>query len=221
MNCTDINKHIDDYLESTMSDQDQHAFELHVADCASCASKLERVKSVASGLKGLEIPEPSANFEQRMFAGVRKQYKDTRQFHFTAGFATAIAASLAIWFTSTVLVNHDLVEEKHIVSMAVNEVKTVRLLFDSHADISEVNLSIGLPDNMVVDGYPGQRELSWQTSLKKGENVLDLPIMALDPGQGELVAKLNYDGKVKVLRVVLKSSANGALFYQLEQNSVG
>ena len=90
MNCTDINKHIDGYLESTMSDQDQHAFELHVAGCASCASKLERVKSVASGLKGLEIPEPSAKFEQRMFAGVRKQHKDTRQFHFTAGFATAI-----------------------------------------------------------------------------------------------------------------------------------
>ena len=61
---------------------------------------------------------------------------------------------------------------------------------------------------MELDGYPGRRELAWQTSLKKGQNILDLPIMAIGVGQGELLAQLNYDGTVKILRVVLKTIAD-------------
>ena len=50
--------------------------------------------------------------------------------------------------------------------------------------------------------------MTWQTSLKKGQNILDLPVMAIGVGQGELLAQLNYDGTVKILRVVLKTIAD-------------
>ena len=122
--------------------------------------------------------------------------------------ATAAIASLVIWFVSSVFVTDTYVEQPQMIAVAMNQAQTVSLIFDSHTDIQLAKLRIDLPDNMELDGYPGRRELTWQTSLKKGQNILDLPIMAIGVGQGELLAQLNYDGTVKILRVVLKTIAD-------------
>jgi hypothetical protein len=90
-------------------------------------------------------------------------------------------------------------------------------MFDSFEDIQQVNLSIDLPENMDLNGYPGHKTLSWQTSLQKGQNVLALPIMAVSHGQGELLARLSYGEKVKIFRLVLKTSINETQQYQLNE----
>jgi len=217
MNCTNININIDEWLDGQLSQHDRSAFEQHVSVCADCAVKLENAKALMSGLQNISVPQPSANFEKRVFAEVRRQHKEDHRYKFATGFATAITASLAIWFASSVLMPNTLIENPQMISVAMNGTQTVRLMFDSQKDIQEVKLSVGLPDNMELDGYPGRRELAWQTSLKKGENVLALPIMAIEQGQGELVAKLSYGDKVKTFRVVLKTSIDGVLRYQLDE----
>jgi len=217
MNCTDINKHIDDYIDTQLAQQDLLAFELHIESCAQCQSKLQRTQSMLMDLKSLNIPDPTVNFEQRVFSEVRRQHRDTQGYKFAAGFSTAVAASLAIWFTSTVFMPATINQQPQAITVAMNEVQTIRLLFDSKEAIQNVSLSIGLPENMELDGYPGRKELAWQTSLKKGQNVLALPVMALEYGQGELIAKLEYGDKVKVLRIELKSKQDGALHYQLKE----
>lgn len=217
MNCTDINNYIEDYLDDQLMQQDRLAFERHVNSCASCESKLERTKTMMLGLKDLAIPESTVNFEQRVFTEVRRQHKENHSYKFATGFTTAIAASLAIWFSSTVFLADPSTEPPGAISVAINEVQTVRLMFDSQDDIQQVSLSIGLPENMELDGYPGRKEISWQTSLKKGQNILALPVMAVEYGQGELIATLSYGDKVKTIRVALKSAADDVLLYQLSE----
>lgn len=219
MKCVDINRHIEDYLDKQLSSDNTVAFEQHISSCTECAEKVKSAESLLSGLRNLSVPEPTANFEQRVFAEVRRQHRAHHQqhhgFRFATGFATAAVASLAIWFVSSVYIPGPLVEEPQMVSVAMNESQTVRLMFDSHADIEKVTLSIGLPDNMQLAGYPGRSELTWQTDLQKGQNILALPIEAIGYGQGELLAKLSYGDKVKIFRVVLKTKVDEVQLYQL------
>jgi hypothetical protein len=217
MNCTDITKHIDDWLDDRLLAGERMDFAQHVAACADCAVRLENAGAISAGLRKLAVPPASADFEKRVFAEVRRQHKETPRYKFAAGFATAATASLAIWFASSVLMPATQIETPQMISVAMHETQTVRLVFDSQHDFEQVQLSVDLPDNMQLDGYPGRRQLAWQTSLKKGENVLALPIMAIEQGQGELVAQLSYGEKVKTFRVVLKTGVDGVMHYQLEQ----
>jgi len=213
MNCTDIDTHLDDFVDGHLNDDQLAEFEQHIASCKSCAERAHAMKNMLVDLQQLPVEEASPDFERRVFAEVRRQHHRQSN-RFVAGFATAMAASLAIWFASTVYLPEAPTEQQQVIAVAMNESQTVRLMFEAPADISQVNLSIGLPDNMELNGYPGRRQLSWQTSLKKGQNILALPIMAVDKGQGELVAQLSYGDKIKTIRVVLKTTNDGVMYYQ-------
>lgn len=220
MNCTDINTQMNDFLDGQLDTAAVAEFRRHIDGCQQCATQLGEMKALLDGLQQLPIEEPSANLEQRLFGEVRRHYRQSRHGWFGAGFATAMAASLAIWFASTVYLPDMPGEpgsQQQTIALALHEQQTVRLLFEAQSDIQQVSLSIGLPANMELSGYPGRRQLSWQTSLKKGQNVLALPIMAVDQGQGELVAELNYGDKTRTFRVVLKTTADGAMQYRLQE----
>lgn len=208
MKCTDINRHIDDYLDSTLNPRDLSAFEQHVSTCSACADGLAMAKTLAAELRQLPVPEHTADFEQRVFTEVRRAHKDDhkRDFHFATGFATAAVASVAIWFAASLYVPDTVLEQPQMITVALNQSQMVSLVIDSHADIQQADLSIDLPVNMELYGYPGQRTLAWQASLKKGQNILEIPVMAIGYGQGELHAQVKYNSTVTQFSVVLKTA---------------
>lgn len=168
----------------------------------------------------MPVPPPSTDFEQRVFARLRRQYPERRQGagRFAAGFATAMAAGLALWFASSVFIpQQPNVAQPRAIAVTMNQTQTVRLMFDATSDLQRVSLSIDLPPNMQLQGYPGQQQLTWDTQLRKGPNVLALPIMAVEEGQGELVAQLSYGDTIRTFRVVLKAANDGVMQYHLEQ----
>lgn len=136
---------------------------------------------------------------------------------FLAGFSTAIAASLAIWFASTMYQPQFDDASPQVISLAISQVKTVRLVFDAPVDLNDVTLSVVLPENLELEGYGGQKQIVWQTKLTKGQNILALPVTAINHGQGELVARLTYGDKTKQFHIIVKTSSNGALIYQINQ----
>jgi len=217
MNCTDITNNIDDYIDGQLDHADTLAFEAHLSNCSDCQDRLENSQRMLSELKMIDVPAASKNFEQRVFAEVRRQHSHKTQYKFAAGFSTAIAASFALWFTASTFFTEPLVEEPLMVSISLHEVRTVRLMIDADMAINQAQLNISLPANLRIDGYPENTELSWQTDLSEGQNILSLPLIALEHGQGELVAKLNYGSKTKEFRLSLKTSADGALQYQLHE----
>ena len=48
--------------------------------------------------------------------------------------------------------------------------------------------------------------------------MLALPVIAIESGESELVAQLKYGDVKKTYRLVLKTTADGAGFYQLKQS---
>ncbi|GMR01622.1 MAG: hypothetical protein BMS9Abin19_1028 [Gammaproteobacteria bacterium] len=220
MKCTDIQKYLDDYLDDAMSLGEQKAVEEHIKHCVSCKQALEAHKTVRQALRSLPVDEASPDFEANVFAAVRSHY-GTHSRHsgnrFIAGFATAMAASLALWFASTVYIPQFDEAAPQVVNLAMNQARTVKLVFEAPMDLAEVTLSVELPENVELEGYAGQKQLVWQTNLNKGQNILALPVIAIGNGQGELVAQLSYGDKTKRFHIVLKTTSDGALIYQINK----
>jgi len=223
MKCTDIQKYLDDYLDDAMSLGEQKAVESHIEECATCQQAVEEYRAVRQALHSLPVEQASSDFEAKVFAEVRSHYgkRDGRHFdkRFVAGFATAMVASMALWFTSTVYspqFDEQLPQSgPQVINLAVNQARTVKLLFDAPTDLAGVTLTVELPENIELEGYAGQKQLVWQTNLNKGQNILALPVIAIGNGQGELVAQLNYGDKTQRFRIVLKTASDGALIYQI------
>lgn len=216
MSCTETNSRLDDYIEGELSTDEVQAIEKHLANCDQCSKELQETGALRRALNSLPLVEPSEGFEERLFQEVQRQYANHGRNRFYAGFVTAMAASLALWFASTLFIQQVPVNQPQVVMVALHDAQTVRLKFDAPADIEQVTLSIGLPANMELQGYAGYREISWQTRLKKGQNILALPLKAVTMGEGELVAHLNYGNKSKQFRIILKTAGNGVFNYQIQ-----
>ncbi len=223
MKCTDIQKNLDDYLDDAMSLGEQKAVESHLQQCDSCQHEIDARRVIRQALRSLPVEQTSPDFEKKVFAQVRSHYGthsgsrfDKR---FVAGFGTAMVASLALWFTSTVyspqLDEQNPQSGSQTVTLAMHQARTVKLVFEAPSDLAEVTLTLELPENVELEGYAGEKQLVWQTNLNKGQNILALPVIAIGDGQGELLAQLNYGDKTQQFRVVLKTASDGALLYQI------
>lgn len=225
MKCTELQKTLDDYLDDAVSLAQRNTVEAHIKYCVSCRQALQAHMAVRQALRALPVDEASLEFEAKVFAAVRKHYGAGHGHtgnRFIAGFATAMAASLALWIASTVYtppVDEYVQDEAapQMINLAMNQARTVKLVFETPTDLAEVTLSVALPENIELEGFAGQKQLSWQTNLHKGQNVLALPIVATGKGQGELVAQLSYGDKTRQLHIVLKTADDGALIYQLSK----
>ena len=211
MNCSDINENLDDFLSGKLSPLALVAFEQHIEKCSDCRYKVNGAKAIQTELRNLNVPQPSSGFEQRVFKNVRKHYKEESNWYYsprlTAGIASLSAISLALWLfmggQTTIPANVD----PQMVSIVLNQTHPVRLMFDADRDIRQAELSISLSDNVELVGFPGYRQLKWKMYLKKGQNLLALPIKATSHGQGELHTQLNYNNSVKKHDLLLNVAA--------------
>ena len=214
MNCEQLNTQLDAFLDAD-SAIDLDGLQQHVDNCDACQQQVAEARAIRKALRELPLEPPSTNFENRVLAEVRRQHPKNTHGHFVAGFGSAVAAGLALWFASTLFIPSTSPLATDSINIAMHSVSTVKLMFDVPDALADVTLSIDLPANVELQGYPGQQQLSWKTQLKKGQNILALPVLATGVGSGELVAQLKYGNKTKSLRIILKSAENGAYQYQL------
>lgn len=89
----------------------------------------------------------------------------------------------------------------------------VRLLFDAPRDLNGVELTLSVEGDVAIDGYGGQRTLSWRTDLGSGKNLLSLPVRPTGAGSGVVVATLRHEGLQRTFRIqvdVRPDSQDGA-----------
>ncbi|MCF6338653.1 MAG: hypothetical protein L3J84_12025 [Gammaproteobacteria bacterium] len=171
-----------------------------------------------------------------VYKNATKQDVPQQQSHhrrgFALGFGSAAAAALAVWVvvgmfpgelsdTDSVseqtiasvetsknkVVEQPVVQQPPVMSIALNTQQTIRLAFASSESLQGAKITIRLPENVALVGYPGRRQLSWETNLKKGDNLLNLPIIATQVARGELIADIEYEGRVKTLTLNLETGA--------------
>ena len=204
MHCTDIQRHLDEYLDGGLSPALRQAFERHRAACESCAARVARARRLLEDLRELPVPPPSQGFAERVLAGARRR-QGRRGAGFLAGFGTAAAAGLALWAAVALMPQERPAgPELAAVSIAVEATRNVKVAFQAGRDLPGARIVIALPDNVELVGYPGRRQLAWRADLKAGANVLTLPLRGRAPARGELVARIEYGDKVKTVRIPVR-----------------
>lgn len=212
MNCETALNLIDPYLDASLAEQEKAELQAHFDVCSSCRVQMDRARTVLRLLRAAPIEPPSAGFEERVFTKVREHGDTSRRSRwFAAGFSSALAASLALWFISVPLLTKiDQSEALPMVTLEVSQIKTVSLAFNAPREFSQVTLTIELPDHFELDGYANEKLISWDTTLIPGKNVLSLPVIATAARNGVLVARLTSGEKTKTFSIRLVADGDRA-----------
>jgi hypothetical protein len=157
-------------------------------------------------LKDYPMPEAAAGFyDQALVRATHAGSRRQRNRWLMTGFGSAIAATVAVWLISGVLLTTpDLPNPGATipgVSIALEQPRTVNLVFASATSLDTATLTVLLPEGIELDGFPGQREITWETSLNEGRNLLPLTLVALSPAGGELLARLEHDNRDRTFRL--------------------
>lgn len=221
MNCSAIDHLVDDYLDDVLAPEDVAVLERHVAACPLCRTRLVREQNMRRLLRKLPAPEPSLEFFDRAIAeavarGPRRHWR-------MSGLGLALAASVTLVFALGVLYRPGPIPAQDIpgLAIALNQIQDVSLVLESDQPMENARFTIRLPEGVEVDGYPGQRELSWEGRLAQGKNLLVLPVEAHGGQGGELVAVVTYTGKRKnfVLRMKVLPSRESPISNHQDQTA--
>lgn len=249
MNCTEFNNNLTDGTDQELAAAEQAIFDAHRAACSACQALYTSEIRMLEMLRAMPVVEPPAGFADRVLANTFKhasaqsaqntqsgsQHKNHHRQGFMVGFGSAAAAALALWvvvgmspseLAGTASAPEQTVASRDakqpVLAIALNAQQTIKLAFASSESLKGAKITIRLPENVALVGYPGRRQLSWATNLKKGDNLLKLPVIATQVASGELIADIEYKGQVKTLRLNLETNAVGTSSNHIEfKQSIG
>ncbi|PXX88994.1 anti-sigma factor [Marinobacter vulgaris] len=228
MLCNECKNSLGSWVRSELSAAQASRVERHLAACNDCSIAAHNEEAISDAVcHSQSVPGPSPGFEERVLAAATEKAGRDRSGFSGHGWSTpvaggAIAAALVIgialgfgWKTETgpetdlALSGSDQAGGGATAAVAL-PVRNVRLAFSTREALEGVTLTVELPPHVEVSRYPGHQKLSWKVDLDKGENVVNLPLNILFPGEGELIAHLDDGRRTQTFRTSLDGSvANG------------
>jgi hypothetical protein len=176
------------------------------------ASDIEKQdREIRALLKEYPAAEPEPGFfDQALVRATHEGTRRQRNRWVMTGFASAVAAGIVLWLVAGFFVSVPDTSQPAAtipgVAMTLEEPRTVNLVFASKTALDAATLTVTLPDGIELAGFPGQREISWKTSLAEGRNLLPLELIALTPAGGEVLARLEHDNRKRTFRLRIEVS---------------
>ncbi len=206
MSDTHINEKLDDYMDGSLDEAETLALNAHVDSCNTCRQTVDSEQRLRGLLKDYAVPAPDdAYFDQALAKASHVSTNGQRNRWLMTGFGGAVAAGLLAWVIGgTILQTPEPVESVASipgVTMVLEEPRTVNLVFSSATELADAVLTVNLPAGIEIEGFAGQREITWITSLQAGKNILPLRLIATTPHGGELLARLEHDNRDRTFRI--------------------
>jgi len=218
MLCEQVIHQIDDYLDLTLGQDEAGSVRQHIGACTRCQGQLEQAKRLRSLLHALPVTGPSEGFFEQAMEKARQHAAQQKRRRWTLASGGALAASFALIFAvglfmpnmrqtplSPNLIPQDAVSQGIAkvpgISIALGEVHHVSLSINSAVALNDVVFSIDLPSGFELSGFPKQATVRWQGRLKQGKNLLELPIIAHQIGDGVIKARVEHAGKHTTYRL--------------------
>jgi len=167
-------------------------------------------REIAALLKDYPMPQASAGFfDQALVRATHEGSRQQRNRWLMTGFGSAVAAGLVLWMVGGFLLSSqdlpgaDPAIDSTIpgITITLAEPHTVKLVFASVEALDAATLTVLLPEGIEMSGFPGQREVTWETSLRAGKNLLPLKLIATSPYGGEVLATLRHDDRGRTFRL--------------------
>jgi hypothetical protein len=233
MNCIEVENQLDDYLDHSCSaerggeqgDGQAAAIAMHIQGCTHCQDELERRHALLNDLRSLPVPVPASDFFQKAVAVAaeaasdhdhvehNRRRTDSRRSYSTVltGLAAALFAAVML---GTVVLAPDMGSAPDTgfpsISLTTNTVTPVKLAFSSENALADARLSLTLPVGVELVGYSGRSDISWNTDLEEGTNVLRLPLVGRTAVSDLLVARLEHSTGTKTFRLHVTVNESGA-----------
>jgi anti-sigma factor RsiW len=206
MNCEDTKRNLDDYIDGSIDVEQHDAIAEHVASCDACQSLIDHEQELRGLLRDYPVPQAATGFyDQAMVRAGHSNLRQHRNRWLLTGFGSALAAGFAIWVISSFLLTGPQLPDASTtiagVTIALEEPRTVNLVFAAETSLESAVLTVTLPEGIELAGFPGQREITWETSLNEGRNLLPLKLIALTPAGGELLAHLEHKDRDRTFRL--------------------
>jgi hypothetical protein len=204
MNCNQLASCLNEYMDREIPDPDRIVLDQHIQGCASCQGLLAREQRLRQALHQIPVAGPSADFYRHAMAGAVQTARPARRAHWTAAATAALAASVATWFVTShflAVTESQTASPVATITMAMDEARTVNLVFNSESAIDDARLSLRLPPGVELASHRNRQEFRWKTHLHPGNNVLPLDLVVRDGSGGDLIASLSHAGDHKTFRV--------------------
>ena len=205
MSCPSIRSQLPDYVRATLSENEAAVLREHLQRCPQCRRRCDMEEVLMSRMAAqFDVPPPAPDFESRVFGELSSG--SGRRVHMAWGGAVAAALALGLFIGQSEMWQPDeavAVAEVVDTPVVAPVERTVRLAFTAGEPLDDVTLTLNLPPHVEIAGLPGQHQVRWQVSLEQGDNVLALPLRIMFPGDGELVAELDAEGRQKVFRATI------------------
>lgn len=205
MDCRQANEHIQAWLDGGLADDELAALQSHLEHCPRCREASREWAALQRALRELPAPEPPPDLTERLWAG------QPRRRHYSWSVAAAAGLVLALVLTPFLVPDGREAPDgrQPVASLQVpaDGNRTLQLSLSSPQDLEQVELTLVLPDNLALEGYPGQQVLRWKTDLLAGDNRLSLPLEARTAGGGDLIARIEHNGESEEMRVHVTTAA--------------
>ena len=209
MKCRAAKNLMQEAINGKLNGADTGLFSAHLDECAACREDYRQSSNLLEMLRGIPVPPPSAGFADRALSNATRLQParaGSRKYYVTGG----IAASLvAVFLMISVMTGPGPDQPSADIVMIDGQVKTIRVAIESSRVIDNIEMTIDVSDNLEIEGYGNQQEISWTTRLERGVNLIALPVTAIAAGDGEIVARVGHDGDQKVFRIRTRYQAEG------------
>lgn len=208
MKCEDTYERLAANRAGELADLEQQQLQAHLRRCVDCQAIARSQDAMRLLRKQIDRNPADDLFERTMrssHATATARPAPTR-FWQGAGVGAALAASLvlAVFATGKLQLADAPATDPATIQIALGQPQAVNLAIDLERDLPGATITVMLSGGVELDGYPGERSLSWTTDLQAGVNKLTLPVVALDDLGGELLVKVAHGQRSRNFRVNLQ-----------------
>jgi len=200
---------LQDLVDGDLTGTDTGLIRTHLKECAGCREDHQRTLQIIEMLKEISVEPPSAGFAERALGNAdrsRPAIPASRGKWLPAGIAASLVA-IVFMFSATTMLQPE--QSDPAVVLIDGQVKTIRLAIESTRILDNIEMTINVSDNLKIEGFGDQQAISWTTRLEQGVNMIALPVSAINPGDGEIVARVGFANDEKVFRVRTRYQAGG------------
>lgn len=219
MDCRVFSNQLDESLDGTLTAERQRAMDAHERTCEACSSAAHMARRVMAGLRALPAPPSArAGFAARALRHARRASPECPTdrsawrdgaFALSGAAAAGLGMAVVLWnqtgdSTEATTVELPVLET---VTLTEGEVESLRMRIDAPRHFDGVRFSVELPEQVWLAEQPGIRAMTWEGELLAGENLLELPLMALAGANGTVTARVTWGDQERRLQAQIVSVA--------------
>ena len=208
MTCDDANLKLCAFAGGELPASEMATVQKHVEICNDCRLSLRGIGALAERRDRPVEATPEGLFERVVGQVVATPPRPAAGRFWQGAGVGALAASLLAfalffaWSQSPAPVDRP---AEFLVSL--DEPRPMNIAFETDRALEGATITILLAGNVEIDGYGGQRELSWSENLDAGVNRLTLPVIANGFDGGQMIVRLEHplSEQVFIVRLPVES----------------